>query len=136
MLTAARSPLHDGARGTSWADDEAGEAGQQREALSLLDDAGPKLSPWRSELAHLRACLHGSLDEPDAALATLADPRAWAMDVLGFPAGTPTPSKKQVTAQFRLKMRSVHPDHGGDQALASTAVFELAEARRILTAEL
>ena len=29
-------------------------------------------------------------------------------------------------------MRSVHPDHGGDQALASTAVFELAEARKIL----
>ena len=70
------------------------------------------------------------------ALATLADPRAWAMDVLGFPPGTSTPSKKQLTAQFRLKMRSVHPDHGGDQAVASTAVFELAEARRILTAEL
>ena len=70
------------------------------------------------------------------ALATLADPRAWAMDVLGFPPGSPTPSKKQLTAQFRRKMRSVHPDHGGDQAVASTAVFELAEARRILTAEL
>ncbi len=70
------------------------------------------------------------------ALATLADPRAWAMDVLGFPPGSATPSKKQLTAQFRLKMRSVHPDHGGDQAVASTAVFELAEARRILTTEL
>jgi hypothetical protein len=70
------------------------------------------------------------------ALATLADPRAWAMDVLGFPPGSPTPSKKQLTSQFRLKMRSVHPDHGGDQAVASTAVFELAEARRILAAEL
>ena len=31
------------------------------------------------------------------------------------------------------KMRGVHPDHGGDQATASTAVFELAEARKILT---
>ena len=30
-------------------------------------------------------------------------------------------------------MRSVHPDHGGDQSVASTAVFELAEARKILT---
>ncbi|MCF6379368.1 phospholipase [Nocardioides KLBMP 9356] len=47
------------------------EAGQQREALNLLDGAGPELLPWRSELAHLRACLHGSLGEPDAALATL-----------------------------------------------------------------
>jgi hypothetical protein len=66
-------------------------------------------------------------------LTTLADPRAWAMDVLGFPPGTATPSKKEVTAQFRTKMRSVHPDHGGDLTNASTAVFELAEARKILT---
>ncbi len=66
-------------------------------------------------------------------LATLADPRAWALDILGFPVGSPTPSKRDVTAQFRTKMRSVHPDHGGDQTTASTAVFELAEARRILT---
>ena len=68
-----------------------------------------------------------------ATLATLADPRAWALDILGFPVGSPTPSKRDVTAQFRVKMRSVHPDHGGDQTTASTAVFELAEARRILT---
>ncbi len=68
-----------------------------------------------------------------SALSTLADPRAWALDVLGFPPGTPTPSRKQVTTQFRTKMRAVHPDHGGDQAAASTAVFELAEARKILT---
>jgi len=55
------------------------------------------------------------------------------MDVLGFPPGSATPSRKEVTAQFRAKMRGVHPDHGGDQATASTAVFELAEARKILT---
>lgn len=66
------------------------------------------------------------------ALSTLADPRAWAMDVLGFPPGRAVPTKKELTAQFRLRMRGVHPDHGGDQALASTAVFELAEARKIL----
>ena len=67
-------------------------------------------------------------------LTTLADPRAWALDVLGFPPGTATPTRREVTAQFRLKMRSVHPDHGGDHSVASTAVFELAEARKILTA--
>ena len=32
------------------------------------------------------------------------------------------------------RIRSVHPDHGGDQTVASTAVFELAEARKILAA--
>jgi len=67
-------------------------------------------------------------------LTTLADPRAWALDVLGFPPGTATPTRRQVTAQFRVKMRSVHPDHGGDHSVASTAVFELAEARKILVA--
>jgi hypothetical protein len=67
-------------------------------------------------------------------LTTLADPRAWALDVLGFPPGTATPTRREVTAQFRVKMRSVHPDHGGDHSVASTAVFELAEARKILTA--
>jgi len=66
-------------------------------------------------------------------LTTLADPRAWALDVLGFPPGTATPTRRQVTAQFRVKMRSVHPDHGGDHSVASTAVFELAEARKILS---
>lgn len=67
------------------------------------------------------------------ALTTLADPRAWALDVLGFPPGAALPGKKEVTAQFRARMRTVHPDHGGDLTQASTAVFELAEARKILT---
>ena len=66
-------------------------------------------------------------------LSSLADPRAWALDVLGFPDGSTTPSKKEVTAQFRLRMRLVHPDHGGDVIDASKAVHDLSEARRILT---
>jgi curved DNA-binding protein CbpA len=53
--------------------------------------------------------------------------------VLGFPVGSPTPTKKEVTAQFRLQMRLVHPDHGGDTTDAAKAVRDLAEARRILT---
>lgn len=69
-----------------------------------------------------------------ASLTSLADPRAWALEILGFPLGSATPTKKEVTAQFRARMRSVHPDHGGDLTEASTAVFELAEARRILIA--
>lgn len=65
-------------------------------------------------------------------LSSLADPRAWALDVLGFPEGSITPSKKQLTAQFRLRMRSVHPDQGGDIGEASRAVHDLSAARRIL----
>ena len=46
-------------------------ADQQREALALLGETGPELAPWQAELAHLRACLHGSLGEPEAALTAL-----------------------------------------------------------------
>jgi len=89
-----------------------------------------KAMRWRGPVgAALIAHLAGT---NSTTLTTLADPRAWALDVLGFPPGTATPNRKAVTAQFRTKMRSVHPDHGGDQSSASTAVFELAEARKIL----
>jgi hypothetical protein len=66
-------------------------------------------------------------------LSALADPRAWAMDVLGFPVGAPTPTRRQLTAQFRQRMRSVHPDHGGDRADAAKAMHDLATARKILS---
>jgi hypothetical protein len=67
-----------------------------------------------------------------ASLSALADPRAWALEVLGFPVGTARPSKKEVMARFRAAMRAVHPDHGGDELRASTATVDLTEARRIL----
>ena len=66
-------------------------------------------------------------------LSALANPRAWAMDVLGFPVGSPTPNRKQLTAQFRLRMRSVHPDHGGASGEAAKAMHDLAAAREILS---
>jgi hypothetical protein len=65
-------------------------------------------------------------------LSALADPRAWALDVLGFPVGSPTPTRKQLAAQFRSRMRSVHPDHGGDIADAARLIHDLAAARTIL----
>ena len=68
------------------------------------------------------------------ALEALADPRAWALSVLGFEVGGKTPSKRDVTAKFRERMRDVHPDHGGDSVDAAKAMSDLAEARRVLTA--
>lgn len=103
------------------------EPSSRRIVVPLLHKAMRWKGPVGPELiAHLAG-------SASATLATLADPRAWAMEILGFPLGSATPTKKQVTAQFRAKMRAVHPDHGGDQTTASTAVFELAEARRILS---
>ena len=91
-----------------------------------------KAMRWRGPIgAALIAHLAGT---GATSLTSLADPRAWALEVLGFPLGAPTPTKKEVTTQFRAKMRAVHPDHGGAIDEASTAVFELAEARRILSA--
>lgn len=67
-------------------------------------------------------------------LAAMADPRAWALELLGFPFGTATVSKKEVTSRYREALRRVHPDHGGDHGTASTAIAELGEARKILSA--
>jgi hypothetical protein len=89
-------------------------------ALSWRGPIGPSL------VSHLAGANTSSLS-------SLADPRAWALEVLGFPVGSPTPTKRAITAQFRLQMRLVHPDHGGDTSDAAKAVRDLAEARRILT---
>lgn len=67
-----------------------------------------------------------------SSIASLADPRAWALDILGFPGGTVKPSKREIMAQYRESMRRVHPDHGGDRANASQAMKDITEARRVL----
>lgn len=66
-------------------------------------------------------------------VSALADPRAWALEVLGFPAGTIKPTKREITQRFRDKLRLVHPDHGGAEDRASREIADLAEARRVLT---
>jgi hypothetical protein len=67
------------------------------------------------------------------ALEALADPRGWAMGILGFEPGGRSPSRREVMARFRDRMRDVHPDHGGDSIDAARAMSELAEARRVLS---
>jgi hypothetical protein len=34
--------------------------------------------------------------------------------------------------RFRDRLRDIHPDHGGDESVASKAIGELTDARRIL----
>src|SRR5919197_1117689 len=46
--------------------------GRQGDALRLLDAADDALTPWQAELAYVRACLYGSLGQPDRAMAALA----------------------------------------------------------------
>ena len=90
-----------------------------------------KAARWRGPIGpSLIAYLAGS---QTLALEALADPRGWAMDVLGFDLGGKSPSKREVTTRFRARMRDVHPDHGGDHLDAAKLMSDLAEARRILT---
>ncbi|MDX6264506.1 MAG: hypothetical protein QOH84_6194, partial [Kribbellaceae bacterium] len=44
------------------------DEGLQPVALDLLDAADSDLEPWAAELAHLRACLLGSIHETTEAL--------------------------------------------------------------------
>ncbi|HAP75352.1 MAG TPA: hypothetical protein DCR14_04650 [Acidimicrobiaceae bacterium] len=67
-----------------------------------------------------------------ADLVGVTDPRVWALQVLGFPNGTGKVSKKDVMARFRDGLRAAHPDHGGDDEGAASAIDRLGEARRIL----
>jgi hypothetical protein len=62
----------------------------------------------------------------------ISDPRAWAMDQLGFPMGTARATKKEINTRYRTRLREVHPDHGGDDAQAGVVIERLGEARRIL----
>lgn len=68
-----------------------------------------------------------------SSLMSFADPKAWALEILGFPPGTVKPPKKDVMARYRTRLMEVHPDHGGDHTGASKAIADLGEARRILT---
>lgn len=70
-----------------------------------------------------------------SALASLADPRGWALELLGFDVVGDLPSRREVTRRYRQRMRDVHPDHGGEAIDASKAILDLNEARRILHAE-
>jgi hypothetical protein len=92
-----------------------------------------KAARWRGPIGSaLIAHLAGS---QTLALEALADPRGWAMAILGFEVGGKSPSTREVTAQFRIKMRDVHPDHGGAEIDAAKAMSDLAEARRVLSAK-
>lgn len=67
-----------------------------------------------------------------SSVSALADPRAWALDILGFPGGTITVSKREIMAHYRESLRKAHPDHGGDERHASKAINDISEARRVL----
>jgi hypothetical protein len=89
-----------------------------------------RASTWRGPIGpSFIAYLAGS---NVSSVSALADPRAWALDVLGFPGGTITISKREIMSRYRESLRRVHPDHGGDERHASKAINDISEARRVL----
>lgn len=59
-----------------------------------------------------------------------ADPRLWALDVLGLDADHG--GDKDVQRRFRQLLREAHPDHGAESADAAGRIADLREARKIL----
>ncbi len=108
-------------------------------AVERLDDASRRLlvpvlqraMRWRGPIGpSFIADLAGS---SSMSLSAMADPRAWALELLGFALGTGKVSKREVTSRYREGLRRVHPDHGGSDAAASKAIADLGHARKILT---
>jgi hypothetical protein len=107
-------------------------------AVERLDlDARRELNPvlhkalrWRGPIGpSFIANLAGSTA---STLTAMADPRAWALEFLGFPLGTAAVSKKDVMGRYRSKLREIHPDLGGSDRDAAAQIDKLSEARRIL----
>lgn len=107
-------------------------------ALERLDfDARRALAPvlhramrWRGPIGPSFVADISGVSRGD--LIGMADPRVWALDLLGFPMGTIKVTKKEVMARFRRKLRDAHPDHGGNDSVAGDTIERLGEARRIL----
>lgn len=59
-----------------------------------------------------------------------ADPRLWALDVLGLDAAGARP--KEINRRFRQLLREAHPDHGADDLGAADRIADLTQARKIL----
>ena len=108
-------------------------------AVERLDDhARQVVTPVLHRALHWRGPIGPSFvanlvgDAQVTRVAAMANPRAWALDVLEFPLGTTDVSKKDVMRHYRDKLRRVHPDLGGVRLDAADLIDQLAEARRIL----
>lgn len=91
-----------------------------------------KAMKWRGPLdANFLSYLAGS---STSSITAMTDPRAWALELLGFPAGTVSPTKRDVQRRYRESLRDAHPDHGGSINEAGQRIEQLGEARRVLLA--
>jgi DnaJ domain len=69
--------------------------------------------------------------DPRWASTAFADPRLWALDVLGL--DDTGAGAKEINRRFRQLLREAHPDHGAADLGAAERIADLAEARKILS---
>jgi hypothetical protein len=86
---------------------------------------------WRGPIGP--ATIHHLTGDADLRWAetAFADPRLWALDVLGL---TDAAGAKDVQRRYRALLREAHPDHGGEVVGAADRIADLTRARQILLA--
>jgi hypothetical protein len=149
----ARLVRDDGRLGFEWEDERAMPA--QRVLAAFYAAAALPSSPRRVVFSAIRrglrwegpigpgliASLSGVGGGQSLTAMAMDDPIGWALDTLGFASGPPepvdgvaAPARSDIQKQFRVLLRSAHPDHGGDATDAAQRIADLREARRILLA--
>lgn len=106
-------------------------AGQvPRSARTAVMDAVRKGFAWRggSETALISAIAGHAGVAPGA----VADPVAWALELLELRGVVTLPSRRDIQRAYRTRLRDAHPDHGGADVGAADRIAQLGEARRIL----
>ena len=98
------------------------------EARRVLVPVLHRAMRWRGPIGP--AFIANLAGSASTSLSALADPRAWALEVLGFPPGTGKVTKKDVSARFRDELRRVHPDHGADLVAVDVDVADLRRMRQ------
>jgi hypothetical protein len=104
-------------------------------ARGRVMDTIRKAMRWAGPLDQLFIVHLSGLDRGrDWSTAAFRDPVRWALGVLGLSDDDlgPRPHRLDVQRQFRERLRSAHPDHGGDSDDAAQRIADLTEARRIL----
>lgn len=101
------------------------------QSRSVVAPALRRAFRWRGPLGE--AFISSFLGSSNTAFSAITNPTAWALDLLGFPPGTVKPPKREVTARFRERIRTAHPDAGGAAGEAAKLIADLGEARRILS---
>lgn len=106
-------------------------------AAQLASEARPRVLDvlrrglaWRGPIGAATFRHLSGDDDLRWAATAFADPRLWALDVLGLDGDRA--GEKEVRKRFRQLLRESHPDHGAATAEAADRIADLTEARKIL----